>query len=198
MTQEANLSSKQTLARTIAESIAVKEQLFDACNVAFEQFVEAVVSAFRKGNKMLLCGNGGSACDAQHVAGELVGRFLKERHPLPAIALSAPDAILTCVGNDYSFADVFARQVHALAQPGDIVVGISTSGNSPNVIRAMEAARHCQAVCVGFTGADGGKLREITDICLCVPSKETARIQEAHITLWHAVCEEIENRLFGS
>ncbi|CCW35375.1 phosphoheptose isomerase [Chthonomonas calidirosea] len=198
MTQKEGSSSRQTLARTIAESMAVKERLFEACSSVFEQLVEATVSAFSKGNKMLLCGNGGSACDAQHVAGELVGRFLKDRHPLPAIALSAADSILTCVGNDYSFADVFARQVQALAQPGDIVVGISTSGNSPNVIRAIEVARQCQAVCVGFTGAEGGKLREITDICLCVPSQVTARIQEAHITLWHALCEEIENRLFGS
>lgn len=187
-----------TLARVLTESIAVKQQILPACAEPFSRFVEASVKALQEGHKLLLCGNGGSACDAQHVVGELVGRFLMERRPLPAVALTADSAILTCVGNDYGFQEVFARQVEALAQKGDIVVGISTSGNSPNVRRALEAAHRCGALGVAITGQTGGKLREIADICLCVPSTVTARIQEAHITLWHAFCEAVEQRLFRS
>jgi len=164
---------------------------------ALERFTERLVDAFRQGHKVLIFGNGGSAADAQHVAAELVNRFLLDRQALPAIALTANTSILTSVANDTAFDQLFARQVRALASPGDVVVGISTSGNSPNVLQGVAAARELGAWTVGFTGQAGGALKALVDYCFCAPSDHTPRIQEAHITAWHAVCEAVERELFA-
>ncbi len=187
----------RVLSDAVSESCEVKRRTIETCGPVIVQIVGVLTTALASGHKLLLFGNGGSAADAQHVAGEFVGRFLKERRALPAIALNTDTAVLTCVGNDYSFENVFARQVEALARPGDVVVGISTSGSSPNVLRGIEAARSLEVMTVGFTGESGGSLRETADLCLCIPSRVTARVQEAHITVWHVICELVEQRLFG-
>jgi D-sedoheptulose 7-phosphate isomerase len=152
-------------------------------------------SCFDHGGKLLICGNGGSAADAQHVAAEFVGRFARERAAWPAMALTTNTSILTAIGNDYSFDRVFARQVEAFAVPGDVIVGISTSGNAANVIAAMKTARELGCQTIGFTGENGGRLKDGVDICLHAPSNVTARIQEVHIVVWHIVCEMIEQEL---
>nr|WP_242535082.1 D-sedoheptulose 7-phosphate isomerase [Roseococcus suduntuyensis] len=157
---------------------------------------EVTVAALQGGRKLLLCGNGGSAADAQHWAAELVGRFLHDRPPLPAIALTTDSSALTCIGNDYGFDQVFARQVAALGQGGDVLFALSTSGNSANVLAALEAARARGMVCVGFTGARGGRMGALCDHLLRVPSTETARVQEGHEALGHALCGAIEAALF--
>ena len=190
------MTPDDTLAAVVEESLRVKSRVIASCSSEFNRLADALTNAFRNGNKLLLCGNGGSASDAQHVAGELAGRFLLERRALPAIALNADCAILTALANDYSFEIIFERQIEALACPGDIVAGISTSGNSLNIVKALEAARRMGALTVGFTGEGGGKLAEFADICICAPSKVTARIQEAHITIWHALCQYVETSLF--
>ncbi len=146
---------------------------------------------------MVLFGNGGSAADAQHVAAELVNRFLMDRDALAAISLSTDTSILTSVCNDADFDQVFSRQVRALVQKGDVAVGISTSGNSPNVINGLVAAREKGATAVGFTGRGGGELKDVVDVCFGVPSDSTPRIQEAHITVWHAICEVVEKEMSG-
>jgi D-sedoheptulose 7-phosphate isomerase len=150
----------------------------------------------RAGGRILLCGNGGSAADALHLAAELSGRFLKERHPLPAIALVGNPAAVTAIGNDYGFESVFARQVEALASAGDAVIGLSTSGESENVIRALRAAGGIGALRVALTGAKGGRLAAEADFVLSVPSDETPRIQEAHILVGHVLCEIVETSIF--
>jgi D-sedoheptulose 7-phosphate isomerase len=157
----------------------------------------AVIEAYRTGNKLLLFGNGGSAADAQHIAAELVGRFYKDRKPLPAIALITNTSAITAVSNDFSFAEVFEREIKALGQPGDVAIGISTSGDSDNVIRALDTARAQGLVTVAFTGVSGGRMKTGVDYCLRVPSDDTARIQEGHITTGHIMCELVENELFG-
>ena len=160
------------------------------------EFASLCRIAIMKGNKIFFMGNGGSAADAQHLAAEFVGRFEKERPGLPAIALTTDTSILTAVGNDYGFGQVFSRQIAALARPGDVVVGISTSGNSVNVVQAIAEAKEVGAVTVGLTGESGGQLAELCDLCIKVPSHSTARIQEAHILIGHIVCalvdEEVE------
>ncbi|HWU97634.1 MAG TPA: D-sedoheptulose 7-phosphate isomerase [Oxalicibacterium sp.] len=143
----------------------------------------------QRGNKILLMGNGGSAADSQHIAAEIVGRYKRERRGLPAIALTTDTSILTAVGNDYGFDYVFSRQVEALCDPQDVVVGISTSGNSGNVVKAIEVAKQIGAITVLFSGGSGGKLADMCDYALVMPSKETARIQEAHLFIAHSVCE---------
>ncbi len=163
------------------------------------QLVDAValsVAALRDGRKMLFAGNGGSAADAQHWAGELVSRFYYDRPGLPAIALTTDSSILTAIGNDYGFDYTFARQVEALGQAGDVFVAISTSGNSPNIIRAAEAARARGIHVIGFTGAGGGKLAPLSDICLRIPSSETPRIQEGHEFVGHMLCALIEAQMY--
>jgi D-sedoheptulose 7-phosphate isomerase len=154
---------------------------------------EAMQRCIKNGGKVLLMGNGGSAADSQHIAAEIVGRFKKERKGLPAIALTTDTSILTSVGNDYGYDYIFARQVEALCRPEDLVIGITTSGNSPNVVRAIEAAKQIGATTVGFTGGSGGKLATLCDLCLVIPSSVTARIQEAHIFVGHCVCEILES-----
>lgn len=161
------------------------------------QVADLLVDTFRSGKKLLVMGNGGSAADAQHLAGEIVGRFRLERRGLPAIALSTDSSILTAVGNDYGFEAIFSRQVEALAREGDVVIGISTSGSSPNVLSALRLAREMGCRTVGLLGKDGGSIREMVDIDLTVPGQDTPRIQEGHITIIHILCELVEQALFG-
>jgi D-sedoheptulose 7-phosphate isomerase len=156
---------------------------------------ERIAQALRTGGKLLLCGNGGSAADAQHIAAELTGRFIQERRPLAAVALTTDTSALTCIGNDYSFDDIFARQLQAIARPGDVLLAISTSGNSRNVMRAVEVARSEGVISIGLLGRDGGALRALCDLSLVVPSTVTARIQESHILIGHTLCGLIEQEL---
>ncbi len=156
-----------------------------------------ISEALRDGKKLLLMGNGGSAADAQHFAAEIVGRFLMERRGLPAVALSTDTSILTAIGNDYGFESVFSRQIEALAAEGDVVVGISTSGTSKNVLSALSLARQMGCRTIGLLGRDGGTIRDIVDIELTVPSKDTPRIQEGHIMIIHIICDLVEKRLFA-
>lgn len=158
---------------------------------------QLLIRTFREGKKVMLFGNGGSATDASHIAAEFVGRYRRDRDPLPALALGTDMAALTSIANDYDFTDIFSRQVLAHGRKGDVAIAISTSGNSLNVIRGVEAAHDRGLVTVGWTGATGGKLTDLVDYCFCVPSSVTARIQECHITLGHVLCELIEERLFG-
>ncbi len=150
-----------------------------------------------RGGKLLVMGNGGSAADAQHFAAEIVGRFKMERRALPAVALSTDTSILTAIGNDYGFEAIFSRQVEALAAPGDVVVGISTSGNSPNVLKAFQLARERGCRTIGLLGCDGGCIKAACDLALVVPSDDTPRIQEGHIAIIHIVCDLVEKALFG-
>lgn len=160
------------------------------------QMVTELEETFARGGKLLVMGNGGSAADAQHFVAEIVGRFKMERRGLPAIALSTDTSILTAIGNDYGFERVFSRQVEALAVPGDLVVGISTSGNSANVKRALELA--CERGCrtIGLLGTDGGTIKNICHLALVVPSNDTPRVQEGHITIIHIVCDLLEKKMF--
>jgi len=153
---------------------------------------EMIRASLAAGGKLLLAGNGGSAADAQHIAAELTGRFLRERKPLPAIALHANSSALTAIGNDYGYEQVFARELAAHARPGDVLLAISTSGGSKNILRAIEEAREKKVEVIGMTGESGGAMRTACDLCLCVPSKSTARIQEMHIMIGHTICELLE------
>ena len=157
---------------------------------------EAMAKCLRSGNKILFFGNGGSAADAQHLSAELSGRFLKERKSLSGWALTTNSSVLTAIGNDYSFDEVFARQVQGIGNPDDVAFAITTSGNSPNVLRALDVARDMKLVTVGLTGRTGGKLRSVADHYICIPSDQTPRIQEAHILTGHILCELIEETLF--
>jgi D-sedoheptulose 7-phosphate isomerase len=162
----------------------------------FEVFKE-VAERVKRGRKILLCGNGGSASDCQHIAAELVGRFKMERRALPAIALTTDTSILTAVGNDYSFDKIFERQVEALGEEGDVLIGISTSGNSKNVVNAVLKAKEMGILTVGFLGKDGGRLKDIVDYPFIVKNFSTPRVQEVHITLGHVLCDFIEGYLFS-
>ncbi len=150
----------------------------------------------KQGNKVLLAGNGGSAADAQHFAGEIVGRFLMERNAIPALSLCVDPSVMTCIGNDYGYEEVFARQVQGLGREGDAFIGISTSGNSENIIRAITEARKKNMFVVGFLGKDGGKIKDLCDVALVVPSNSTPRIQEIHTFTVHLLCEMIEKEVF--
>jgi D-sedoheptulose 7-phosphate isomerase len=172
----------------------VEEQLADSIAAA----VKMLLDALRNGKKILLMGNGGSAADAQHFAAEMVGRFLLERKALPAIALTTDTSILTALGNDYGFDDVFKRQVEALAKPGDVLIGISTSGNSVNVKRAIETGKNMGAKTLGLLGCGGGDIASMVDLQLTIPSSETPRIQETHLLIIHIICDLIEKGLFSS
>lgn len=154
--------------------------------------VEMIHASLAAGGKLLIAGNGGSAADAQHLAAELTGRFLRERKPLSALALHANSSALTAIGNDYGYEYVFARELAAHARPGDVLLAISTSGGSKNILRAIEEARQKRVAVIGMTGESGGAMRTACDLCLCVPSKSTARIQEMHILIGHTICELLE------
>jgi D-sedoheptulose 7-phosphate isomerase len=157
--------------------------------------VDMIASSLEAGGQLLIAGNGGSAADAQHIAAELTGRFLRERQPLRALALHGNTSALTAIGNDYGYDRVFAREIAAHARPGDVLLAISTSGNSANILRAIEAGHDYKVSVIGLTGESGGQMRNVCDLCICVPSKSTARIQEMHITIGHAICEILEERL---
>jgi D-sedoheptulose 7-phosphate isomerase len=161
-----------------------------------EKAATSLIAAYKRGNKILSFGNGGSACDAQNFADELVGRFERNRPPLPALALTTNTSDLTSIANDFGYEKVFSRQLEAHAKPGDIAVAISTSGNSPNVLRAVESAKRMGLLVIGLTGDSGGKLKGLCDIAVCIPSKNVARIQEAHITVIQIWCGLIEDALF--
>ena len=177
----------------VAESIELKKVFFRQNEELIAQVAREIRSAMDRGNKVLLYGNGGSAADAQHIAAEWVGRFLRERRPLPAIALTTDTSVLTATGNDYGFDQIFARQVRAFGKEGDIAVAISTSGNSMNVLVATDAAREIGLVTVGLTGNDGGKLASKVQYHLNVPHKLSARIQEVHIMIGHILCELVDD-----
>lgn len=181
-------------ASTIDEHLAVIEALRDRQPVLVRIAAE-MVKALLRGNKVLWCGNGGSAADSQHLAAELVGRFRRERRALHSVALTTDTSILTAIGNDYGYEHVFRRQVEALCIPGDILIGLSTSGSSRNVCLALEAARNLGAITVAFTGAGGGSMKQVADLALCVPSRDTARIQEAHILCGHILCDSVEQEI---
>jgi D-sedoheptulose 7-phosphate isomerase len=181
-------------ARTFREMLEDRRGLLDAerYEAVVERIAGVLIGAFAAGRKVLWMGNGGSAADAQHLAAEFSGRFLRERRALPSEALSVNTSALTAIANDYGYERVFARQVEAFAQPGDVVVGITTSGNSPSVVRGLEAAKQIGATTVAFTGNGGGKVAEIADIVLVGPDGYSALVQEVHITLGHIVCDLVD------
>lgn len=179
-----------------SESIDVKnEYIKNEKNLELlEKIVNLIISCYKKNNKLIIFGNGGSAADAQHFACELVARFKKERKSLNAIALTTNTSLLTALGNDYNFDIIFSRQVESLATEGDIAIGISTSGNSKNVIEGIKKAKECGCTTIGLTGRTGGKMKDIVDYCICVPSDDVARIQETHITIIHIICDLVEQQ----
>lgn len=183
----------------VQESLRVKERLLQRDQVkVIAEIAKVLVEAYRKGKKVILFGNGGSAADAQHIAAELGGKYYLDRDPLPAITLTVNTSLLTALSNDYSFDTVFARQLEALGQEGDVTIGITTSGNSENVIQALKVAKEKGLITVGFTGRDGGRLKDVVDYCLHIPSDDTPRIQEGHITVGHIICEIVERELFDA
>jgi len=188
----------------------IQQQFFDSADLKYAaaeilsrpiaDAVSAVVGSITAGGKVLACGNGGSASDAQHFAAEFIGRFERERPGLAAIALTTDSSILTAIGNDYSFNDIFSKQVQALGQPGDVLIAITTSGNSANVLAAVEAAHAKEMTVIAFTGRGGGKMNELlteTDVHICVPHERTARIQEVHILALHCLCDAVDLQLLG-
>ncbi|HVS83029.1 MAG TPA: D-sedoheptulose 7-phosphate isomerase [Pyrinomonadaceae bacterium] len=180
----------------VADSLETKRRFFEAHADAVQRAAEIIAAAFKAGGKLLLFGNGGSAADAQHIAGELVNRFLQKRRALPAIALTTDGGVLTCVANDTGFENVFARQIQALGVKGDICLAISTSGTSPNVLAACERARAQGMKVIGLLGRDGGSVKALCDLALVVESDDTQRIQETHNLIGHILCELIEAEIF--
>jgi D-sedoheptulose 7-phosphate isomerase len=187
-----------TIKTLLQDSIVVKQQLLadETMLVNIADVAQHAIDALRAGNKIILAGNGGSASDAQHIAAELVGRFEQDRPGLPAMALTTNASQLTALSNDYGYEAVFSRQLQALGRAGDVFFGLSTSGNSANVVNAVEVAREQELITVGMTGNSGGRLESLCDVCIQVPSANTARIQEAHITIGHILCAQIEQALF--
>ena len=181
-----------------ADSARVKQQFAHDHADRIVQVAALLAKAFKNGNKVLLFGNGGSSTDAAHIAAEFVGRYKRERAPLPAIALATDIAAITCIANDYGYEELFARQVRAHGRQGDVAIGISTSGNSPNVLKGVEAARDCGLTTIAWTGANGGKLAGLVEYPFIVPSTVTSRIQESHITLGHVLCELVEDHFLGN
>lgn len=176
----------------LEESSKVTLRTREVCVGVVETVIERLIQAYKCGGKVLICGNGGSAAEAQHIAGELVGRFRIERDGLPAIALTANDSIITAIANDCGYSQVFSRQVKTLARPGDVLVGLSTSGNSQNVVQAFHAAREMGVFTICFTGGTGGESARAADIALIIPSAHTPHIQEAHLVIGHIICSVIE------
>ncbi len=185
----------ENVSQQLAESATVKRDLAERDTGQIVEFFQRVIGCLRQGGKILFCGNGGSAADAQHLAAELVGRFGKGKPPLAAIALTTDTSVLTCLSNDYSFDDVFAKQVQALGKKGDVLVSISTSGKSENIVRAARCARELGLFTIALTGSGGGALAEVAELCLKVPSENSQRIQEAHITIGHIVLDLLEKKL---
>jgi len=188
----------QTVESELRESMAVYQAFLEKGGAdLLREMARVIVAALRAGRRVYVCGNGGSAADAQHIAGELIGRFLQERAPLPCVALTTNTSILTALGNDYDFDIIFERQVNGLVEEGDILLALTTSGNSRNVLRAAAAATARGARVLGFSGHDGGKLLEAADLCLVAPSNRTPRIQELHIACAHVLCGLVERGCFG-
>lgn len=187
------------VAQQISESISVKQAMLNdnALIAQVESIAALIVETYREGGKVLLAGNGGSAADAQHIAAELVSRFSFDRPALPAMALTTDTSILTAIGNDYGYDSLFSRQLQANARPGDVFIAISTSGNSANIVRALEAAAELDLVTVGLSGASGGAMADLCHHCIKIPSTDTPRIQEGHITIGHILCASTEQVLFG-
>ena len=183
---------KQTLLQHVEESVQLKQAFFGREMDHVLAQAEDMAERLKRGGRILVCGNGGSAADAQHLAAELSGRYLKERRALAGLALTTDTSALTAIGNDYGFDQIFSRQVEALARPGDLLIGISTSGNSPNVIRAVASAKELGVRTLGLLGRDGGKLASLMDDALVVPSPVTARIQEVHQMVYHFWCEALD------
>jgi len=191
--------SLTTIKQLIQSSIEVKQQLLqdEVLVKQIETVVEVVTNAFKNGNAVYFAGNGGSAADAQHLAAEFSGRFYKDRKALPSDALHCNSSYLTAVANDYSYDVIYARLLEGLAKPGDVLVGISTSGNSGNIVKAFEMAKSIGVVTVGFTGAGGGQMKSLSDFLINIPSTTTPRIQESHILVGHIICELVEENIFG-
>jgi D-sedoheptulose 7-phosphate isomerase len=189
---------REKILREFKESAAVKQKFVNENIETIIEVSNVLAETFSNGGKLLLFGNGGSACDASHIAAEFVNRFKKERPAFPALALNTDMAILTSIANDYNYVNVFERQLKAFAQEGDIVIAISTSGNSPNIVKAVEAAKRKKIRTIAFTGEKGDKLAEKCDYVFAVPSNNTPRIQETHITLGHVLCQMVEEILFES
>jgi D-sedoheptulose 7-phosphate isomerase len=190
---------KKTILEAIQHSIHVKEELLsDAKFIGdIQKIAEKIIECYRQDGKVLFCGNGGSAADAQHLAAELSGRFYFDRPPLYAEALHVNSSYLTAVANDYSYEEIFARLVKGMGRKGDILVGISTSGNSANILKALAAAKSKEMITIGFTGTGGGKMKEMCNYLLAVPSADTPRIQESHIMIGHIICQLVESELFS-
>jgi D-sedoheptulose 7-phosphate isomerase len=192
------IAADQLVSERIQDHLSITSQLLSDVSYlrTVTEVADAAIAAIRNGHKLLFFGNGGSAADSQHLTAEMTGRYLKERPSIPAISLTANTSSLTAIGNDYSYDLVFARQMEALGNPGDMAIGISTSGSSVNVIRALEIARRKKLITIGLTGRNGAKLKTVVDYCIEIPSTSTPRIQEAHILTGHIICELIENGLF--
>jgi D-sedoheptulose 7-phosphate isomerase len=189
---------REKILKAFEDSASVKQQFVNGNIDTIIEVSRLIADCFSKGGKLLIFGNGGSSTDASHIAGEFVNRFTKDRPPFPAIALNTDMAVVTSIANDYDFSEVFARQMKAFAQEGDVVIAISTSGNSPNVLKAIDVAKKKNIKTVSFTGAKGDKLASKTDYVFSVPSTVTPRIQETHITLGHVICQMVEEILFES
>ena len=190
--------TKELINKAIQNNVEVKNKILGDAEVLanIEKATEEIEKAFKNGNKVLFCGNGGSAADAQHIAAELSGKFYLNRKPLFAEALHTNSSFLTAVANDYSFNEVFGRAVKAMGRKGDVLIGISTSGNSLNIIKAIETANKLKMVTVGLTGDDGGKMKNLCKYLIKIPSQDTPRIQESHILIGHIICEIVEKKFF--
>ncbi len=186
-----------TIANVIQQSIQAQQAMLDTCLPVIRKVADAMVATLNSGGTIYLMGCGGSAADAQHVAGELIGRFKMERRGLPCVAMTTDTSILTSIGNDYGFEEVFVRQVEGLVREGDLVVGISTSGNTKAVLKAIALAQEMGATTVGFTGESGGRLKDAADLCFCAPTGDTPHVQECHITVWHVLCGVVEQEVCG-
>ena len=186
------------ITRELRESATLKVHVAETQGAIIQSMIECIWESMQQGGKLLICGNGGSAADAQHLATECMVRLEAERTPLPAIALTTDTSLLTAAGNDYGFETIFARQVAGLGRPGDVLMAISTSGNSPNVVRAVEEAHRRGLRTLGLLGRDGGRLKDIVHIALVVPSSNTQRIQEVHITIGHILCGTLERRILST
>ena len=189
---------KQRIKEIISESISTKQRILSDTQLleTIENITSVIINAFQSGNKVLFCGNGGSAADAQHLAAEFSGRFYTDREPLPSEALHCNTSFLTAVANDYSYDVVYSRLVRGTGKPGDVLIGLSTSGNSTNIVKALEQAKIQGMITIAFTGSTGGKMKNICDHLINIPSNDTPRIQESHITVGHIVCELVEQGIF--
>jgi D-sedoheptulose 7-phosphate isomerase len=189
---------KSHISQEIQENLAVNTELARCASERIAEAAAVITRCLREGGKLVAFGNGGSAADAQHIAAEFVGRYRAERKALAAVALTTDSSSLTAIGNDFGFEEIFSRQLEAVGKPGDVVLAISTSGNSPNVLRALTVAKQLGLFTIGLTGRTGGKMRELVDICLCVPSDSTPRIQEAHMLIIHILSGIVENAFMAA